>query len=125
MYSIGDNHAYLHFNCEPIDQMIQYLEKYFSPDEVEEGFDLTIEVFPSILFLFFFPQILIFCLKGGEKGARLTHSHTKQYYFVLQSLCLWREITFDMFRLWLLAETDLLDSTNPYKLEGFYLSSPF
>jgi len=97
MFSIGDNHSYLHFNCEPIEAMITSLQKFFSPDHVEEGFDLAIE--------------------GGENGARLSHSHTKQYNFVLQSLCLWREITFDMFRLWLLAESDLLNSTNPYSLQ--------
>ena len=33
-------------------------------------------------------------------GARLTHSHERQYAFVLQSLMLWREIANDMFRLW-------------------------
>jgi hypothetical protein len=40
----------------------------------------------------------------------------KQYNYVLQSLTLWREIQYDMFRLWYLAETDLLDPENDYNL---------
>jgi len=54
-------------------------------------------------------------ISGGEGGARLTHSHQKQYAFVLQSLTLWREIANDMFRLWYLAEEDLLRASNPYE----------
>ena len=53
-------------------------------------------------------------IAGGESGARLTHSHAKQYAFVLQSLTLWREIANDMFRLWYLAEDDLVRASNPY-----------
>ena len=68
MYSIGDNHSYLHFNCEPIDQMINHLERYFSPDRVEEGFDLAIEVF--LFPLFFTHRIfyqIVFTFRGEKK----------------------------------------------------------
>ena len=54
-------------------------------------------------------------IAGGEGGARLTHNHARQYAFVLQSLTLWREIANDMFRLWYLAEDDLLRASNPYE----------
>lgn len=53
-------------------------------------------------------------ISGGVDGARLTHSHGRQYNYVLQSLTLWREITDDMFRLWCLAEEDILDSNNKF-----------
>ncbi len=54
----------------------------------------------------------------SKKGPRLTHSHARQFHFVLQSLMLWRAVTHDMFRLWMLAEEDLLDQSkgNAYKL---------
>jgi len=39
---------------------------------------------------------------------RLSHNHERQYYFVLQSLLLWREVLAHMFQLWHLAEEDLL-----------------
>ena len=54
-------------------------------------------------------------ISNGEGGARLSHSHARQYGFVLQSLTLWREIANDMFRLWCLAEEDLLRKDNGYE----------
>lgn len=96
LYSIGDNHSFLTANRDPVDKMIQYLTTYFKPDRVEPGYDLSI------------------C--GGVDGARLSHSHEKQFYYVLQSLTLWREIAHDMFRLWCLSEDDLLDPESRYEL---------
>jgi len=96
LYSIGDNNSYLTFNRDPVDRMIHLLTSLFKPDEFEEGFSLAI--------------------RGGLNGARLTHSHNRQYHYVLQSLTLWREIANDMFKLWYLAETDLLDESTPYRL---------
>lgn len=84
-------------NCEPIVQLLDYLEKYFDPEDFEEGFNLGIQ--------------------EGDQGARLTHEHSQQYHFVLQSLTLWRNITNDMFKLWCLAEDDLIDPENPNELK--------
>jgi hypothetical protein len=47
---------------------------------------------------------------------RLTHDHSRQYSYVIQSLTLWREILHDMFRLWVLAEQDLLSTNTTYRL---------
>ncbi len=55
-------------------------------------------------------------ISGGRGGARLTHSHERQYAYVLQSLSLWREINTDMFKLWCLSEADLLSENNTYRL---------
>ncbi|KAJ3214107.1 hypothetical protein HDU67_002063 [Dinochytrium kinnereticum] len=96
LYSVGDNHAFLRTNRDPCDKMIEYLKKYFSPDKPEAKFSLAIQV--------------------GRGGARLSHDHSKQYNYVLQSLTLWREIMHDMFMLWSLAESDLLSETNSYRL---------
>lgn len=49
-------------------------------------------------------------------GARLSHSHARQFRFAEQSLSLWRAIVDDMFRLWSLAEGDLLSGDAPYAL---------
>lgn len=51
----------------------------------------------------------------GQEGSRLSHSHAMQFHYVVQSLTLWRLITRDMFRLWKLAEDDMLNPTNPYE----------
>lgn len=98
LYSIGDNRSYLLQNRDPVQRMIRYLKKYFGPDAPRnEQYSLAIY--------------------GGQDGSRLTHSHERQYDYVLQSLTLWREILNDMFRLWYLAEEDMLDPSCPYKLE--------
>ena len=90
LYSIGDNNSYLFYNRDPVEKMIDLLLKHFKPDTYDLTFSLSIV--------------------GGVEGARLSHSHQRQYTFVLQSLTLWREISHDMFKLWYLAEQDLLSS---------------
>ncbi len=97
IYSIADNAAYLRFNRDPVDKMLWYLQHYYAPRDVEDrAFSLAISV--------------------GNGGARLSHPHERQYAYVLQSLTLWREVTHDMFRLWYLAEEDLLRESNWYRL---------
>ena len=81
MYSIGDNNSFLLYNRDPIDQMIGYLKKYFDPKS-----NVT--------------QLSNLAISMGCGGARLTHSHERQYQYVLQTLTLWREISNDMFKLW-------------------------
>lgn len=97
LYSISDNFSFLNSNRKPIDMMIVYLKEYFKPDKYEKGFSLTIS--------------------SGVEGARLTHNHNRHYNYVLQSLTLWREIADDMFRLWSLAEQDLIADDNRYVLK--------
>lgn len=98
LYSIGDNNSFLNSNVKPIRDCIAALKHYFSPTRIEEGFSLSIDV--------------------GADGARLTHSHELQYNYVLQSLTLWAAIVEDMFRLWYLAEQDLLSESQPYELRN-------
>ena len=60
-----DNDSFLNSNRVPIDKMIAYLEQYFSPDTPGDH-----------------PYSL--AISAGEGGARLTHSHARQYNFALQ-----------------------------------------
>ena len=85
LYSIGDNSAFLVFNRDPVDQMIGYLATHFPQDlPADSNRSLTI--------------------RSGYKGARLSHPHSQQYQYCLQTLTLWREFQNDMFKLWCLAE---------------------
>lgn len=62
-----DNDSFLNSNHVSIDKMIAYLKKYlyFSPDlPAADHYSVVISV--------------------GEEGARLTHSHKRQYNFGLQ-----------------------------------------
>jgi len=108
LYSITDNNSFLNSNALPIEKMINFLTTFFKPNDVEEGYDLSIN--------------------PGDGGARLSHSHETQYNYVLQSLLLWKEIIDNMFMLWSLAEDDLLNSTYPHKLsdtgQGFQRVQP-
>ena len=74
LYSIGDNHSFLRTNRDPCDKMIVLLKKYFDPSSA--GSHATESL----------------AIRSGRGGARLSHDHSKQYSYVLQSLTLWREI---------------------------------
>ncbi|KAF8841602.1 hypothetical protein BDN67DRAFT_901195 [Paxillus ammoniavirescens] len=97
LYSIGDNHAFLRTNRDPCERMIHYLKTYFHHSQPKD------------------PKHTL-AIRSGKGGARLSHDHAKQYAYVLQSLTLWREILHDMFRLWSLAEQDLLSESISYRL---------
>ncbi|CAI5700597.1 hypothetical protein KXD40_003650 [Peronospora effusa] len=96
LYSIADNNYHLYFERDPIDRMIKLLITNFNPDD-EDG-DSSLAII------------------SGNDGARLSHSHDRQYNYVLQSLTLWREIAHDMFRLWYLTDEDLLTDGTRYEL---------
>jgi Protein of unknown function (DUF2009) len=98
LYSIGDNNAFLRCNRDPCKDMLFYLVKYFGPDADLSSGDLAI--------------------RAGRGGARLTHNHSRQYQYCLQSLELWREISQHMYKLWYMAESDMLDPENPYSLRS-------
>ena len=76
--------------------MIALLQEHFTPNATQPGFSLSIG--------------------AGQSGARLTHNHERQYSYVMQSLSLWREMNHNMFKLWCLSETDMLDPENSYRL---------
>eukprot|EP00924_Labyrinthula_sp_SR-Ha-C_P015663 maker-scaffold_4-snap-gene-6.2-mRNA-1 protein AED:0.03 eAED:0.03 QI:229/1/1/1/1/1/6/319/595 len=99
--SIGDNANYLKFNCEPVEYLIYLLKDLFSEETDESEYSLAISGVAS-----------------DCSTSRLSHSHVRQYSYVLQSLTLWREILHDIFRLWYLAEQDLLDENLQYKLRN-------
>lgn len=98
IYSLGDHSTYLRFNREPCDRLIYFLKEFFDPEEPgpEPMYSLAIE--------------------EGINGARLSHPHSRQYTFVLQSMTLWREVLDNMFQLWHMAEEDLLDDEQQYQL---------
>jgi hypothetical protein len=100
LYSLTDNNSFLNSNAEPIIKMLKYLTTYFNQNRSEENYSLEIT--------------------AGVKGARLSHTHDKQYMYVYQSLKLWQEIMENMFMLWFFAEEDLLNPeiSHDYKNTG-------
>nr|CCA26738.1 conserved hypothetical protein [Albugo laibachii Nc14] len=98
LYSITDNNYHLYFERDPIDRMIQLLHQHFGSIEHKHSNSED--------------EIISLAIARGQDGARLSHSHKRQFHYVLQSLTLWREISHDMFRLWYLTDQDLLSGTN-------------
>lgn len=99
LYSIGDFHSYLRSNRHPVESIIKLLNKYFSAADVDgeqDEFSLGI--------------------KSGKEGARLSHTHAKQFHYVHQSLTLWSEIMRSMFHLWFQADLDLVNDRTRYEL---------
>eukprot|EP00954_Amorphochlora_amoebiformis_P028474 1391725-Amorphochlora_amoeboformis.AAC.1 len=97
MGSIADNNYFLKFNRDPCDEMINFLRSKYDPDN---------------------PGKYSLAIGCGTGGARLTHNHKTQYLYVLQTLLLWRDILHDFYRLWFLAEEDLLNPDNFYRLRN-------
>ncbi|KEG11370.1 hypothetical protein DQ04_02691030 [Trypanosoma grayi] len=93
--SLNDANHFAKDNVESTIQLLQLLKEFFSPDEATSSTNLSIE--------------------EGENGSRLTHNHRRQYYFVLQSLSLWKNICHRMFSLWTIAEEDMLNPDEPYE----------
>lgn len=85
----------------PIDKMIDLLGQHFSPDHIEGPYSLSIVQVKrqSSQGCWSSPLLTTYagCSLGsnsmdmqGQDGARLTHSHERQYNFALQSMTLWR-----------------------------------
>lgn len=77
LYSIGDNHAFLRMNRDPCERMIKWLQGHFHPTQAKDSKHSL-------------------AIRSGKNGARLSHDHSKQYAYVLQTLTLWREILHGM-----------------------------
>lgn len=73
IYSISDNHAFLRVNRDPCEKMIELLKEHFHPTQPKDNKTSL-------------------AIRSGKGGARLTHDHSRQYAYVLQSLTLWKEI---------------------------------
>ncbi|KAK2076159.1 hypothetical protein QBZ16_001091 [Prototheca wickerhamii] len=56
--------------------------------------------------------------RAAPAARALTHSHDRQFAYVLQSLMLWREISHEMFKLWHCADADMLEPRNYYRLQN-------
>lgn len=94
--SISDARSYLMQITRPVERMIEMLTTSFDPDTEVRGESLAI------------------C--SGRGGSCLSHSHKDHFFFVLQTLVLWREIMFNMFELWRATESDLLGNGGHYRL---------
>lgn len=102
--SISDNEAYLSFNVLPVEKAIKILKETFNPKHPEENYSLELKMKLKKSFISFGG----FSSRYINNSACLSHDHSTQYTFVLQSLLLWREIMWYLPKLWQYADADLL-----------------
>lgn len=112
--SIADHEAYLDFNVKPVDKIIALLKDCFHPKKPEDPFSLHLSRRPQKKMFSGFSLYNGYSSGFMGSGACLTHDHPTQFKFVLQSFTLWRDIMFNMQKLWLLADIDML--TEAYRL---------
>lgn len=94
--SLNDANSFSNDNVKTIEILLRLLKQFFSPNNCTSATNLAIS--------------------EGHDGSRLTHSHSQQYAFVLQSLTLWKNICRNMYSLWSLAEEDILSPHEKYEL---------
>ena len=82
---------------DPINQLLGYLTGFFDPKS-----DRQTDI-PT--------KLSSLAIRSGENGSRLSHSHNRQFQYVLQSLRLWREVLMYFMPIWIKAEEDLLSNT--------------
>lgn len=125
--SLADNNSYYTFNVRPVDRMLTFLQRYFSPKQptkIAEELLFSLDLgssggggykksaFSNYSFSSLYEGFSY--RMGYGDGAKLSHNHSTQYVFVLQSLSLWREIMSNMPLLWFFADRDML--AEPYRL---------
>ncbi|EZG65536.1 hypothetical protein GNI_082890 [Gregarina niphandrodes] len=89
IYSLKDHMTFLRYNEKPVDQLYQYLVTFYDAEKPTSA-DASLAI------------------ALGQEGARLTHSHQRQFLYVKQTLLLWKEILRNFLELWTLADSDLL-----------------
>lgn len=128
--SISDNNAYYSFNVTPVERMIQLLKDYFNKEKPPAAggnsslFSLSLgggdgranssaqDYSLSSLYQGFSMRWGGF--GGNRDGAKLSHNHSTQYTYVLQSLSFWLETMKNMPLLWYWADRDM--TTESYRL---------
>jgi hypothetical protein len=118
--SIADSNNYLNMNATPVERMIFHLTENFSPDKVDDGYSLSISGggggLRSSRSSSSYSRYSYGYSSLNRGGSKLSHNHPTQYTYVWQTLNLWREISEKMYKLWLLADADLLSTRNTYRL---------
>lgn len=86
--------------------MISILTEFFDPKHPDPNFSLDLQHrgFSNLT-----STLNGFSNRYFGIGAKLSHSHSTQYTFVLQSLTLWREVMAEMPKLWFCADLDMTE----------------
>lgn len=118
--SIADYRAMLHANVGPVEKALNFLTQYFEEKgPTHELSDLTLRPkIGGVKSMFGSSNYGSYSYSGysfggnslgyRNRGACLSHDHSTQYRFVLQSLTLWKEIMQKLPKLWFAADEDMI-----------------
>eukprot|EP00750_Incisomonas_marina_P010580 INCI16287.10.p1 GENE.INCI16287.10~~INCI16287.10.p1 ORF type:complete len:756 (+),score=128.52 INCI16287.10:250-2517(+) len=95
--SLTDAVCTLRMTTSSVTEMIELIGTYFHPHNKKSNVGLAIQNYRG--------------------GSRLSHSHTEQFFFVMQTMLLWREVLSNIFQLWQFAEDDFIDGEH-YRLHN-------
>jgi hypothetical protein len=94
--SVRDYMSLVNSFLDPLSELLGYLTGFFDPkNDRIDGFN---------------QRLTSLSIRSGENGSRLTHTHSRQFAYVYQSLRLWREVLMYFMPIWFKAEEDLLSS---------------
>jgi hypothetical protein len=125
--SLADAYDVVEANAEPVERMLDLLEKNFDPNKPEKNFSLELKGEGGGYSAFRYGAGMgsLGFGRGSDYGssssssnggAKLSHSHSTQYTFVWQTLRLWIDVQRNMHLLWLSADDDLLSTSSSYQL---------
>jgi len=110
--SLADANNYLAANVRPVERILSMLTTNFTPASAEKGFSLALGGggLSGIVSSYSSSYYGRGYGMGSSYGARakLSHDHKTHFTFVFQTFTLWREIMKQMYKLWCLADDDLL-----------------
>jgi len=89
IFSLTDHHSHIRNSVYPIQSLQAYLNQYFKADGPTNDHD-------------------VLRIRVGLAGSRLSHDHNRQFKYVEQTLVFWKVILKNFYKLWSLAEHDLL-----------------
>lgn len=123
--SLSDANNYMAANVRPVERILSMLTTNFTPASAEKGFSLALGgggitgIVSSYAGSSYYGRGYGL---GSSYGARskLGHDHKTQFTFVFQTFTLWREIMKNMYKLWCLADHDLLSGGEGYS-SGYQL----
>eukprot|EP00750_Incisomonas_marina_P008851 INCI15718.1.p1 GENE.INCI15718.1~~INCI15718.1.p1 ORF type:complete len:605 (-),score=106.35 INCI15718.1:542-2218(-) len=98
--SLNDALSSVVANAEPVERLLQLLVRRFSPSDPEMGGVGSLAIY------------------HGRGGSRLSHSHDTQFFFVMQTLCLWRRVMQNLLHLWHAADHDLASGAQDHALRN-------
>jgi len=113
--SLADAVAFVEQSVHPIEKMTAFLHEDFSLECTEKKYSLALRA-SRVSGGSGYSRFGFSAYDSGSEGPTLSHSHRDQFVFVWQSLIFWSKVMYNIHRLWVCADGDLLSTSSSYQL---------